>query len=171
MTNRTPSIPKTVSSAGAVSTNVRKSPSNSMKISRVWKAECARLLGPLPKASARRRTGREFGIKGRENLPSYAESHACVPCLRRSGFAQAGEAHFGAQARVFRPWMNAGRVPFEAPKERSRVCFGGFRLPARNPALRDEGRPDEACGGATGFSPWGSTCSLLTPFDTLPYLL
>ena len=29
--------------------------------------------------------------------------------------------------RVFRPWMNAGRVPFEAPKERSRVCFGGFR--------------------------------------------
>ena len=22
--------------------------------------------------------------------------------------------------------MNAGRVPFEAPKERSRVCFGGF---------------------------------------------
>ena len=127
MTNRTPSIPKTVSSAGAVSTNVRKSPSNSMKISRVWKAECARLLGPLPKASARRRTGREFGIKGRENLPSYAESHACVPCLRRSGFAQAGEAHFGAQARVFRPWMNAGRVPFEAPKERSRVCFGGFR--------------------------------------------
>jgi len=23
--------------------------------------------------------------------------------------------------------MNAGRVPFEAPKERSRVCFGGFR--------------------------------------------
>jgi hypothetical protein len=29
--------------------------------------------------------------------------------------------------RVFSPWMNAGRVPFEAPKERSRVCFGGFR--------------------------------------------
>ena len=29
--------------------------------------------------------------------------------------------------RVFRPWMNARRVPFEAPKERSRVCFGGFR--------------------------------------------
>jgi hypothetical protein len=29
--------------------------------------------------------------------------------------------------RVFRPWMNVGRVPFEAPKERSRVCFGGFR--------------------------------------------
>ena len=29
--------------------------------------------------------------------------------------------------RVFRPWMNAGRVPFEAPKERSRVCFGGVR--------------------------------------------
>ena len=23
-----------------------------------------------------------------------------------------------------------GRVPFEAPMERSRVCFGGFRLPA-----------------------------------------
>ena len=29
--------------------------------------------------------------------------------------------------RVFRPWMDAGRVPFEAQKERSRVCFGGFR--------------------------------------------
>jgi hypothetical protein len=69
--------------------------------------------------------------------------------------------------RVFRPWMNAGRVPFEAPKERSRVCFGGFRLPARSPAMRDEGRPEEACGGATpacrnalrragtGFSPLG----------------
>jgi hypothetical protein len=47
-------------------------------------------------------------------LPSYAESRACVPCLRRSGFAQAGEAHFGAQARVFRPWLNAWRVPYEA---------------------------------------------------------
>jgi len=23
--------------------------------------------------------------------------------------------------------MNVGRVPFEAPKERSRVCFEGFR--------------------------------------------
>jgi len=57
--------------------------------------------------------------------------------------------------RVFRPWMNARRVPFEAPKERSRVCFGGFRLPARS--RFGEGRPDEACGGATGFSPWGST--------------
>jgi len=51
--------------------------------------------------------------------------------------------------------MNAGRVPFEAPKERSRVCFGGFRLPARS--RFSEGRPDEACGGTTGFSPWGST--------------
>jgi len=60
--------------------------------------------------------------------------------------------------RVFRPWMNAGRVPFEAPKERSRVCFGGFRLLARS--RFGEGRPDEACGGATGFSPWGSTFSL-----------
>jgi hypothetical protein len=29
--------------------------------------------------------------------------------------------------RVFSLWINAGRVPFEAPKERSRVCFGGFR--------------------------------------------
>jgi len=28
--------------------------------------------------------------------------------------------------------MNAERVPFEALKERSRVCFGGFRLPARS---------------------------------------
>ncbi len=29
--------------------------------------------------------------------------------------------------RIFRSWMNARRVPFEAPKERSGVCFGGFR--------------------------------------------
>jgi len=29
--------------------------------------------------------------------------------------------------RSFRLWMNAERVPFEAPKERSRVCFGEFR--------------------------------------------
>ena len=86
-------------------------------------------------------------------------------CTKRFGEGR----HFGAQARVFRSWMNARRVPFEAPKERSRVCFGGFRLPARSPAMRDEGRPDEACGGATpacrnalrragtGFSPCGST--------------
>ena len=76
--------------------------------------------------------------------------------LRRKPRLRA-EPHYGAQARVFRPWMNARRVPFEAPKEHSRVCFGGFRLPARSPAMHDEGRPDEACGGATGFSPWGST--------------
>jgi hypothetical protein len=25
------------------------------------------------------------------------------------------------------PWMNAERVPFEALKERSRICLGGFR--------------------------------------------
>jgi hypothetical protein len=31
--------------------------------------------------------------------------------------------------RIFRSWMNARRVPFEAPKERSEVCFGGFRPP------------------------------------------
>jgi len=30
--------------------------------------------------------------------------------------------------RSVRPWMNAERVPFEALQERSRVCFGGFRL-------------------------------------------
>ena len=65
-------------------------------------------------------------------LPSYAESHGL------SGL-----------------WMNAERVPFEALKERSRVCFGGFRLPARS--RFGEGRPYEACGGTKGFSPWGST--------------
>jgi len=63
--------------------------------------------------------------------------------------------HFDVQARALRPWMNARRVPFEAPRERSRVCFGRFRLPARS--RFGEGRPDEACGGAMGFSPWGST--------------
>jgi hypothetical protein len=49
-----------------------------------------------------------------------------VALLRRKPRLRA-EAHFGAQARVFRPWMNARRAPFDAPKERSRVCFGGFR--------------------------------------------
>jgi len=62
--------------------------------------------------------------------------------------------------------MNAERVPFEALKERSRGCFGGFRLSARSPASRSlaegrrfgEGGSSEACGGAAGFiSPWGST--------------
>jgi len=37
--------------------------------------------------------------------------------------------------------MNAERVSFEALKERSGVCFGGFH-------------PSEACGAATGFSQW-----------------
>ena len=93
-------------------------------------------------------------------LPSLNTRLTLFTLLRRKPRLRA-EAHYGAQARVFRPWMNAGRVPFEASKERSRVCFGGFRLPARSPAPRGEGRPDEACGGATGFSPWGSTsCSL-----------
>jgi hypothetical protein len=31
------------------------------------------------------------------------------------------------KTRFLRPLMNAERVPFEALKERSRVCFGGFR--------------------------------------------
>ncbi len=30
---------------------------------------------------------------------SAQQVHARVPCLRRSGFAQAGETHFGVQAR------------------------------------------------------------------------
>ena len=50
----------------------------------------------------------------------------CFTLLRRKPRLRS-EAHFSAQARVFRPWMNARGVPFEAPKERSRVCFGGFR--------------------------------------------
>jgi len=40
-------------------------------------------------------------------------------------------------------WKCDGRVPLEAPMERSGVCFGGFR--------------SEACGVTMGFSPWGST--------------
>ena len=64
---------------------------------------------------------------GFDHLPHRLPTiHACFTLLRRKPRLRA-EAHYGAQARVFRPWMNAGRVPFEAPKERSRVCFGGFR--------------------------------------------
>jgi len=49
-----------------------------------------------------------------------------ITLLRRKPRLRA-VTHYGAQAWVFRPWMNVRRVPFEAPKERSRVCFGGFR--------------------------------------------
>jgi hypothetical protein len=76
-----------------------------------------------------------------------------VTLLRRKPRLRA-VTHFGVQARSPMP-MNVERVPFEALKERSRVCFGGFRLPARS--RFGEGRPFEACGGATGISPWGST--------------
>jgi len=55
-----------------------------------------------------------------------------------------------------------GRVPFEAPEERSRVCFGGFRLPARS--RFGEGRPDEACGRATGFPPLTISITLSVDF-------
>jgi len=71
---------------------------------------------------------------GIRRLPSYAESTA----------SQTMDA---VGHSLWRRTMNAERVPFEALKERSRVCFGGFR-------------PSEACGGATGFSPWGSTLPL-----------
>ena len=62
---------------------------------------------------------------------------------------------------LWRRTMNAERVPFEALKERSRRCFGGFRLPARSPASRSlaegrrfgEGRPSEACGGSRALAP------------------
>ena len=59
---------------------------------------------------------------------------------------------------LWRRTMNARGVPLEARKERSGVCFGGFRLPARS--RFGEGRPHEACGGAMGFSPWSSTLRL-----------
>jgi len=38
--------------------------------------------------------------------------------------------------------MNAKRVPFEAPKERSRVCFGGFRRSCE----------DAPCGSTGSFT-------------------
>ena len=58
--------------------------------------------------------------------------------------------------------MSVGRIPFEVPKERSRVCFGGFRLPARS--RFGEGRPDEACGRATGFPPLTISITLSVDF-------
>ena len=71
--------------------------------------------------------------------------------------------------QFLRPWMNAERVPFEALEEWSRVCFGGFRLPARS--RFGEGRPSEACGGATGFSPWGSTSRIIKSEMSTPETL
>jgi len=64
-------------------------------------------------------------------LPSDSPIHQHITLLRR-------------KPRFLRLWMNVERVPFEALKERSRVCFGGFH-------------PSKACGEATGFSPWGFT--------------
>ena len=88
--------------------------------------------------------------------------YICFTLLRRKPRLRA-EAHFGAQARFFRPWMNAMRVPYEALEERSGVCFGGFRLPARS--RFGEGRPSKhveeprvlARGGSTNhFSKGGA---------------
>ena len=77
-----------------------------------------------------------------------------VTLLRRKPRLRA-VTHFGVQARSPRP-MNAERVPFEALKECSRVCFGGFRLPARS--RFGEGRPFEACGGARALARGAPLC-------------
>ena len=53
--------------------------------------------------------------------------------------------------------MNAERVPFEAPKERSRVCFGGFRRSCE----------DAPCGGTESFTSLRAEklCDILTPLN------
>jgi hypothetical protein len=53
--------------------------------------------------------------------------------------------------------------------ERSGVCFGGFRLPARS--RFGEGRPYETCGGTTVFSMWWlhSSDSYGAPKGLIPY--
>ena len=81
---------------------------------------------------------------------------SCFFTLLRRKPRLLSDAHYGEQARVFRPWV--WRVlSFEALKERSRMCFGGFRAPS----LKLRKRPDESYVGATGFSSWGSTSEIL----------
>ena len=53
--------------------------------------------------------------------------------------------------------MNAMRVPYEALEEGSAVCFGGFRLPARSPAMRDEDRPSKHVEEPQALARGGST--------------
>ena len=58
--------------------------------------------------------------------------------------------------------MNARRVPFEVPKERSRVCFGGFR-----PTKHVE-RPGALARGAPLLAFLGVfLLQFLTPLDSL----
>jgi hypothetical protein len=69
---------------------------------------------PITKISQRNINFKDNNLQTNEDtlfsVPNQ-EDHACVPCLRRSGFAQAGETpgytmcfggrrHFGVQARV-----------------------------------------------------------------------
>src|SRR4030042_2600689 len=63
---------------------------------------------------------RKVGIRWKNFLLLHSWQKSWVSDLEHSTLLR-------RKPRVFRPWMNAGRVPFEAPKERSRVCFGGFR--------------------------------------------
>jgi len=58
-----------------------------------------------------------------------------------------------AEVMVFETVDECVEGTLRSSYERSGVCFGGFRLPARS--RFGEGRPYEACGGAMGFSPWG----------------
>jgi len=57
------------------------------------------------------------------------------------------------KATVFKTFDECAEGTLRSSNERSGICFGGFRLPARS--RFGKGRPYEACGGATGFSPWG----------------
>jgi len=57
---------------------------------------------------------KSFGFQQQISCRDYLSTAGKFTLLRR-------------KPRSLRPWMNAERVPFEALKERSRVCFGGFR--------------------------------------------
>jgi len=46
---------------------------------------------------------------------------------KRSAYALLEVTLLRRKPRAFRPRMNARRVPLEASKEHSGVCFGGFR--------------------------------------------
>ena len=71
---------------------------------------------------------RNHGTENNEYLPKITESkHMKTSYLTLTNNSNFLFTLLRIHPRSLRPWMNAERVPFEALKERSRVCFGGFR--------------------------------------------
>jgi hypothetical protein len=71
---------------------------------------------------------RNHGTENNEYLPKITKpKHMKTSYLTLMNNSNSLFTLLRRKPRSLRPWMNAERVPFEALKERSRVCFGGFR--------------------------------------------